>query len=146
MTALQHICDGIEKFCGVDLTSSDQHLTISGSRVQQDNDYCKKMVEWFKHYNPFLANSNLISLSTGVVGDSRINCHMAKEEGILGIKRMEGMLCLQCWDNCNNRKIQVINSDDDDDVEPILPDHLVEASLSLHDEEDTDYLPKDIGP
>ncbi|GBM32497.1 hypothetical protein AVEN_156592-1 [Araneus ventricosus] len=90
MTALQHICDGIEKFCGVDLTSSDQHLKISGSRVQRDNDDCKKMVEWFKHYNPFLANSNLISISTGVVENSRINCHMAKEEGILGIKRIEG--------------------------------------------------------
>ncbi|GBM73704.1 hypothetical protein AVEN_177752-1 [Araneus ventricosus] len=78
MTALQHICDGIEEFCGVDLTSSDQHLKISDSRVQQDNDECRKIVEWFMHYNPFPANSNLISISTGVVGDSRISCHMAK--------------------------------------------------------------------
>ncbi|GBN19721.1 hypothetical protein AVEN_35545-1, partial [Araneus ventricosus] len=53
------------------------------------------------------------------------------------------VLCLHCWDNCNNRKIQVINSDDD---EPIVSDDLVEASLSLHFEEDTDDLPKDIGP
>ncbi|GBM99119.1 hypothetical protein AVEN_60465-1 [Araneus ventricosus] len=57
MTALQHICDGIEKFWGVDLISSDQHLKISDSRVQQDNDECRKMVEWFKHYNPFPKNS-----------------------------------------------------------------------------------------
>ncbi|GBN76447.1 hypothetical protein AVEN_147681-1 [Araneus ventricosus] len=56
------------------------------------------------------------------------------------------VLCLHCRDNCNNRKIQEINSDEDDDDEPILPDHLVEASLSLHVEEDTDELPKDIGP
>ncbi|GBN10777.1 hypothetical protein AVEN_145685-1 [Araneus ventricosus] len=90
MRALQHICDGIEKFCGVDLTSSDQHLKISDSRVQQDNDECWKMVERLKHYNPFPENSNLISISIGVVEDSRINCHMAKEEGILGIKRIEG--------------------------------------------------------
>ncbi|GBM79859.1 hypothetical protein AVEN_40379-1 [Araneus ventricosus] len=63
-----------ERFSGVDLTSSDQHL-ISDSRVQRDNDDCRKMVEWFKHYNPF-ETSNLISLSTGVAGDSkRINCH-----------------------------------------------------------------------
>ncbi|GBM05109.1 hypothetical protein AVEN_215419-1 [Araneus ventricosus] len=90
MTALQHICDGIEKFRGVDLTSSDQHLKISDSRVRRDNDDFRKMMEWFKHYNPYPENSNLISISTGVVGDSRINCHMAKEEGILGIKRIEG--------------------------------------------------------
>ncbi|GBN13577.1 hypothetical protein AVEN_198634-1, partial [Araneus ventricosus] len=44
MTALQHICVGIEKFFGVDLTSSDQHLKISDSRVQRDNDDCRKMV------------------------------------------------------------------------------------------------------
>ncbi|GBN05681.1 hypothetical protein AVEN_22949-1 [Araneus ventricosus] len=47
------------------------------------------------------------------------------------------MLYPHCWGNCNNRGIQVINSDDDDDGEPILPDDLVEASLSLHVEEDT---------
>ncbi|GBN52852.1 hypothetical protein AVEN_155155-1 [Araneus ventricosus] len=45
MTALQHICDGIEKFCGVDLTSSDHHLKISDSRVQRDNDDCRKVVQ-----------------------------------------------------------------------------------------------------
>ncbi|GBL84409.1 hypothetical protein AVEN_117175-1 [Araneus ventricosus] len=56
------------------------------------------------------------------------------------------VLGLHCWDNCNNRKIQVINSDEDDDDEPIRLDDLVEASLSLHVEEDTDDLPKDIGP
>ncbi|GBM63656.1 hypothetical protein AVEN_253123-1 [Araneus ventricosus] len=56
------------------------------------------------------------------------------------------VLCLHCWDNCNNRKIQVINSYEDDDDEPILADHLVEESLSLHVEEDIDDFPKDIGP
>ncbi|GBM42942.1 hypothetical protein AVEN_140823-1 [Araneus ventricosus] len=90
MTALQYICDGIERCYGVDLISSDQHLKISDLRVQPGNDDCRKMVEWIKHYNPFPENSNLISISTGVVGDSRINCHMVKEEGILGIKRIEG--------------------------------------------------------
>ncbi|GBL74591.1 hypothetical protein AVEN_235502-1 [Araneus ventricosus] len=92
MTALQHICDGIEKFCGVDLTNSDQYLKISGSRVQRNNGDCRKMVEWFKHYNRFLENSNLISINTGVVGNSRINCQMAKEESILGMKRIEGII------------------------------------------------------
>ncbi|GBM18714.1 hypothetical protein AVEN_9008-1 [Araneus ventricosus] len=56
------------------------------------------------------------------------------------------VLCLHCWDNSKNRKIQIINSDEDDDGEPILPDDLVEASLSLHVEEDTYDLPEDIQP
>ncbi|GBM32978.1 hypothetical protein AVEN_263474-1 [Araneus ventricosus] len=47
---------------------------------------------------------------------------------------------------CKCTKIQAINSDEDDDDEPIRLDDLVEASLSLHVEEDTDDLPKDIGP
>ncbi|GBM09477.1 hypothetical protein AVEN_141397-1 [Araneus ventricosus] len=89
MTVLQHICYGIENFCGVDLTSSDQDLKINDSRVQRDNDDCRKMIEFVKHYNPFPENSNLISISTGVVGDSRINFYMSKEEGILGIERIE---------------------------------------------------------
>ncbi|GBO37303.1 hypothetical protein AVEN_107268-1 [Araneus ventricosus] len=50
----------------------------------------------------------------------------------------------KCKKGCT--KIQVINSDEDDDDEPILPDDLVEASLSLRVEEDTDDLPKYIGP
>ncbi|GBM96255.1 hypothetical protein AVEN_134443-1 [Araneus ventricosus] len=41
------------------------------------------------------------------------------------------MLYPHCWGNCNNRGIQVINSDEDDDGEPILPDDLVQASLSF---------------
>ncbi|GBN85063.1 hypothetical protein AVEN_236268-1 [Araneus ventricosus] len=36
--AVKHICDGILNFCGVDLNSSDQHLGISDSGIQQDND------------------------------------------------------------------------------------------------------------
>ncbi|GBO28443.1 hypothetical protein AVEN_103963-1 [Araneus ventricosus] len=119
MTALQHICDGIEKFCGVDLTSSDQHLKISDSRVHRDNYDCRKMVEWFKQYNPFPENSNLISISTGVVGDSRINCHMAKEEGILGIKRIEG----------NN--FYTVKFRRNDRVQPLA---LMSNAIKVHDE------------
>ncbi|GBN79040.1 hypothetical protein AVEN_99924-1 [Araneus ventricosus] len=76
MTAPQHICDGVEKFCGVDLASSDQHFKISDSRVQRDNDDCRNMMKWIKKYNPFPEYYNFISLSTGVVRDSSINFHM----------------------------------------------------------------------
>ncbi|GBN54146.1 hypothetical protein AVEN_185760-1 [Araneus ventricosus] len=41
------------------------------------------------------------------------------------------LLYPHCWGNCNNRGIQVINSEEDDDGEPILSDDLVEASLYL---------------
>ncbi|GBO03270.1 hypothetical protein AVEN_25277-1 [Araneus ventricosus] len=88
MTALQHTCVGIEKFCGVVLTSSAQHLGISDARVQRNNDDCWKIVELFNHYNPVPENLNLTSISNDVVGDSRINCHMTKEKNIIFIKRI----------------------------------------------------------
>ncbi|GBO41454.1 hypothetical protein AVEN_266988-1 [Araneus ventricosus] len=53
MIALQHIYDEIENFCGVDLISSDQHLGISDSEIQRDNDNYRKMMDWFNHYIPF---------------------------------------------------------------------------------------------
>ena len=43
-------------------------------------------------------------------------------------------------------KTPVVDSDEDDDGEPVLPDDLLEASLSLDVEEDIDDLPEDIGP
>ncbi|GBM97670.1 hypothetical protein AVEN_11681-1 [Araneus ventricosus] len=43
------------------------------------------------------------------------------------------------------KRERVINRDEDDDSEPILSNDLVEASLSLHVEEDTGDLSKDIG-
>ncbi|GBM99762.1 hypothetical protein AVEN_268029-1 [Araneus ventricosus] len=77
------------------------------------------MVEWFKQYNPFPENSNLISICTGVVGDSRINCHMAKEEGILGIKRIKG-------NNFNAVKFKR-----NDRVQPLA---LISDAIKVHDE------------
>ncbi|GBL79742.1 hypothetical protein AVEN_18263-1 [Araneus ventricosus] len=75
----------------------------------------------------------------------KIGCIVMLLRNLAPSKGLCNVLFLHCWDNCNNRKIQVINSDDDDD-DPILPGHLIEESLSLHVEEGADDLPKDIGP
>ncbi|GBM43195.1 hypothetical protein AVEN_50113-1 [Araneus ventricosus] len=71
MTTLQHICDGFEKFCGVDLTSSK----LIWESVTQEFSEIMMIIAgecwvWLKNYNPFPENSNLISISTGVFGDS----------------------------------------------------------------------------
>ncbi|GBO35317.1 hypothetical protein AVEN_22689-1 [Araneus ventricosus] len=47
------------------------------------------------------------------------------------------------WDNAD---FNTQTLDEDNDGEPILSDDLVEASLSLHVEEDTDVAPEDIRP
>ncbi|GBO31669.1 hypothetical protein AVEN_135359-1, partial [Araneus ventricosus] len=63
-----------------------------------------------------------------------------------GAQEIAAVVRSDCFVQCNNREIQVINSDEEEDGKPILPDDLVEASLSLHVEDDTGDLSKDIGP
>ncbi|GBO46835.1 hypothetical protein AVEN_119630-1 [Araneus ventricosus] len=79
--------------------------------------------------------------------DEDANCLIVKALGLAPTHPSVVVIVLypHCWSNCNNRRIEVINSDEDDDGEPILPDNLVEASLSVHVEEDTGDLSKDIG-
>ncbi len=48
----------------------------------------KKLLEWVYQHVPFQETSNLISVTSGVVGDERINCHMAQEVGITSISRI----------------------------------------------------------
>jgi hypothetical protein len=54
----------------------------------RDNDDMKKLLEWVYQHVPFQETSNLISVTSGVVGDERINCHMAQEVGITSISRI----------------------------------------------------------
>ena len=39
------------------------------------------MLDWFHQHPPFLDNSELISLSKGIVGDEKVNCHRSREIG-----------------------------------------------------------------
>jgi hypothetical protein len=48
----------------------------------------KKLLEWVYQHVPFQETSNLISVTSGVVGYERINCHMAQEVGITSISRI----------------------------------------------------------
>jgi hypothetical protein len=54
----------------------------------RDNEDMKKLLEWVYQHVPFQETSNLISVTSGVVGDERINCHMAQEMGITSIYRI----------------------------------------------------------
>lgn len=90
MTSLQHICDEIEDFCGVQFTSSEQHVDSRDSRIQRDNDDAKKMLEWFHQYPPFPETPEITSISSGIVGDDRINCHMSREMGMQSLNRILG--------------------------------------------------------
>lgn len=90
MSSLQNICEEMEKMCGVAFTSSEQHVEMREARIKRDSSDSKKLMEWFMQHYPFPDVPEILSLSTGVVGDSSINCHMAKEIGLLAIDRIVG--------------------------------------------------------
>ncbi|CAH2005907.1 unnamed protein product [Acanthoscelides obtectus] len=90
MTSLQNICEEMEKMCGVAFTSSEQHVEMRESRIKRDTSDSKNFMDWFTQHHPFPNVGDILSLTTGVVGDSTINCHMAKAFGLLSVDRIVG--------------------------------------------------------
>ena len=70
---------------GIKVGSSPQHLEMGFKRRQRDYEDCDKFFKWFEDRNPFnCEDSNLCSLSTGVVSESGIdivNCERAEDIG-----------------------------------------------------------------
>lgn len=77
------IAEQLETFCKFKMDgTSHQHKDAGVSRVQKDADDVKILLEWFEEHCPFVQSNDLISLSTGVIGSSEIDCHEAQEKGI----------------------------------------------------------------
>jgi len=60
------------------------------SRVVRDNDDTQKLLQWLLQHPPFPELSELMSISTGVVGDENINCHMSREIGATLLSKVHG--------------------------------------------------------
>ena len=84
--------DNITSLSGSTINSSEQHAEMGFSRRVSDFSDFKKFKVWFEHRNPFsFADSNLYSLSTGVIsinGQDEVNCENAE---IIGRKIHEGL-------------------------------------------------------
>ena len=66
----------------VERSSSDQHKDMSTARKSRDESDFYKIYEWLKERNPFEnREKHLISLSTGIVGKSELNCDEAEMVG-----------------------------------------------------------------
>lgn len=48
-------------------------------------------MEWFSQHSPFQIIETLMSISTGVVGDNLINCHLSEEIGNSGLSKIIGL-------------------------------------------------------
>lgn len=75
------ICDAAEKFCGVQFSSSEQHVDNKAARISRDSADLSKIHEFLKQYPPFPETDFIVSIVTGLKGDSSVNCFEAFEIG-----------------------------------------------------------------
>lgn len=90
MPALLDICDRLEQFCDLSFVSGEQHVDSRESRMERDNEDVKRLQHWLSSHDPFPNSDNIFSISTGVVGDSTIDCYNALKIGVHGIKKIIG--------------------------------------------------------
>ncbi|CAG9818117.1 unnamed protein product [Phaedon cochleariae] len=88
---LRIVCEGIEDFCGIHSGTSEQHVDCRPTRVSRDNADVEKLDQWFHAHDPFPVNSDLMSISSGVIRIDSINCHQALEIGTEMLKKVIGV-------------------------------------------------------
>ncbi|GBL75439.1 hypothetical protein AVEN_194623-1 [Araneus ventricosus] len=71
----------MENFCGVSFCTAEQHADARLSRVTRDNNNYKKFEDRFTCHNPFPVGECVMSLSTGMVRDEKMNCHPSDRNG-----------------------------------------------------------------
>lgn len=80
---LTDVCNVMEEFCNVSYATSEQHVDTRISRISRDEADLEKIRSFFKNYNPFPITDHIMSIFSGVIGDSKINCYKALEVGTI---------------------------------------------------------------
>lgn len=94
MPVFMDIFESCQKFCkaslfGVgDQQNSDSHDDGSRPRIAKDNKDLLKIIEWLTEHSPFGSADTLMSISTGVIANTKINCHEAFDLGTQGVKKI----------------------------------------------------------
>ncbi|KAL7301920.1 hypothetical protein TKK_0005515 [Trichogramma kaykai] len=94
----------LEEFCGLKSYFSEQHVDLLNHRMNRDDEDVRKLLLWIDKHDLFRTDSQLISVSSGVIGDESINCHMATE---LGKKSMATMIEKSACDISLSTKFKV---------------------------------------
>ena len=73
------ICQYLEKITGVYTSSSEQHKDLRESSKARDEQDVQKFIRWFQYHSPCDYNNTdgLVSLTTGEVASSKVNCEQA---------------------------------------------------------------------
>ncbi|GBM77635.1 hypothetical protein AVEN_34460-1 [Araneus ventricosus] len=98
---------------------------MRSSRVNRDNDDVKKLMDWLCKHPLFPEVKDIMSVSTGVIGDEKINCHMSQEIGCIGISKIIGsdFYTVKFKRNDRIKSLGVMNAGIriEDDIVPINP-------------------------
>ncbi|KAF0717775.1 Uncharacterized protein FWK35_00027380 [Aphis craccivora] len=81
MSATHEVCTSLEEFAGVIFTSSEQHKDLGQAHRSRDTADIVKLNQWFDSHPPFPETSQIMSISSGVVGNSTITCYDALRVG-----------------------------------------------------------------
>lgn len=90
MIYLQNICADVEEFCNVEAPTSEQHVEMRPTRISRDEADTQKLSNWFSKHPPFCNTDVIMSLSSGLVGDQGVNCHMARDIGKTALMNVVG--------------------------------------------------------
>ena len=92
MPTCASLSERFEEFCGVRTTTSEQHVDLRESRRNRDFIDGSKFMEWLDARRPFNPERlQLVSLSSGIVGDETINCDSAVTCGLSAMARVVGL-------------------------------------------------------
>lgn len=72
------------------------------SRIKIGSEHSEKQTNWLKVHYPFPELKEIMSLSTGVVGDKKVNCYKAQEIG-------QKILSSVVGENLNDVKLKRMN-------------------------------------
>uniref|UniRef100_A0A6P7FJD1 Uncharacterized protein LOC114328610 n=1 Tax=Diabrotica virgifera virgifera TaxID=50390 RepID=A0A6P7FJD1_DIAVI len=91
MHAMNTVCERLEDLANVIMDTTEQHVDASDSRVNKDAKDIQKLLEWFSTHDPFPEVDKIVSIASGVVGDSTINGYKAREIGLDSISKITGL-------------------------------------------------------
>lgn len=85
------IMDQLESFTNSRCASSDQHTDVTSARQKKDKEDVQSFKIWLEEHGLFDERpGKLMSLATGLVGDSTVDCHKAVEKGLQSMSKMVG--------------------------------------------------------
>ena len=86
------ICNALDNFTCVQSGTSEQHKDLRPSSERRDNTDLSLFLQWLEAHSPFVdcQPELMVSISTGIVADSSVNCDDVVQVGQTAIAKMMG--------------------------------------------------------